>query len=236
MMMTPSSPSAVAIQRRRPTFSPRKMIDSAVTNSGDTKPVADASAIGRYRKPEMKNSDEPRSAAPRSKCSPRRSVRSANSGEPGNIAGDMISANTRNRIHAISIDGKLAERYFAVTSEAPKNTVDARISAMPLNGRAARAGAFRAAGFFSGKGNGALSSRAAVAMGGFTANSKAVNLESGEALKNANWARSTRHETGTLICAIAPGRPAARRGNALLRTVSIFEHDLRANDSRLSRG
>src|SRR4051812_2377748 len=186
MMITPTRPSAVAIQRRLPTFSPRKMIDNAVTNSGATNPVAEASAIGRKRNPEMKNSDEPNSAAPRTNCRPGRPVCSAYSGEPGSIAGDMMSANTRKRIHAISIEGKVAERYFAVTSEAPKNTVEARISAMPLNGRSARAGAFRAADFFSGKGNGALSSRAAVAMGGFTANSKVINLESGETLKNAN--------------------------------------------------
>jgi hypothetical protein len=57
--------TAVASQRRRPTRSPRKKIDSAVTNSGETKPVADASAIGRNRKPVMKNSDDPSSATPR---------------------------------------------------------------------------------------------------------------------------------------------------------------------------
>ena len=74
MISTPIRPTAVAIQRRKPTFSPRKMIDSAVTNSGETKPVAEASAIGRNRKPEMKNSDEPSSAAPRSKCRPSRLV------------------------------------------------------------------------------------------------------------------------------------------------------------------
>ena len=74
MMITPIRPTAVAIQRRRPTFSPRKMIDNAVTNSGETKPVAEASAIGRNRKPEMKNSDEPNSAAPRSRCKPVRLV------------------------------------------------------------------------------------------------------------------------------------------------------------------
>jgi hypothetical protein len=78
----------------------------------------------------------------------------------------MISANTKNLIHAISIDGKVADRYFAVTSEVPKNTVDARISAMPLNGRSARAGAVRASGLFSGNGNEALSSLAAAAGGG----------------------------------------------------------------------
>src|SRR6202035_4447865 len=79
----------------------------------------------------------------------------------------MISANTRNRIQAISIDGSVADRYFAVTSETPRNTVEARISAMPRNGRSARAGAVRTAGFFSGSGNEALSSLAAG--GGVTA-------------------------------------------------------------------
>jgi hypothetical protein len=39
---------------------------------------------------------------------------------------------------------------------------------MPRNGRSARAGAVRAAGFFSGNGNGALSSLAATAGGGVT--------------------------------------------------------------------
>ena len=97
-----------------------------MTNSGATKPVAEASAIGRYRRPEMKNSDEPTSAAPRINCRPRRSVRKANSGEPGNIAGDMISAKVRNLIQAISIDGSVADRYFAVTSEAPRNTVESQ--------------------------------------------------------------------------------------------------------------
>jgi hypothetical protein len=80
----------------------------------------------------------------------------------------MISANTRNLIQAISIEGSVADRYFAVTSETPRNTVDARISAMPRNGRSARAGAIRAADFFSGRGNGALSSLADAAEGGVT--------------------------------------------------------------------
>src|SRR5260370_14136794 len=150
MINTPINPTAVASQRRMPTLSPRKKNDSAVTNSGETKPVADASAVGRNRKPEMKNSDEPNSAAPRSNCRPGRRVCRANSGEPGSIAGDMISAKVRNLIQVISIDGNVADRYFAVTSEVPKNIVDARISAMPLNGRSARAGALRAADFFSG--------------------------------------------------------------------------------------
>src|SRR5258708_40357325 len=179
MMITPIRPIAVAIQRRRPTFSPRKIIDSAVTNSGETKPVAEASAIGRTRRPEMKNSEDPNSAAPRINCMPGRVECNANSGEPGSIAGDMISANTRNRIQAISIDGKLADRYFAVTSEAPKNTVDARISAMPRNGRSARAGAARAVDFFSGKGNEARSSLAAAAEGGVTIGTQAQDCRIG---------------------------------------------------------
>ena len=77
MISTPTRPTAAAIQRRRPTFSPRKIIASAVTNSGAMKPVADASAIGRNTKPEMKNSDEPSKAAPRMKCRVRRLVVSA---------------------------------------------------------------------------------------------------------------------------------------------------------------
>jgi hypothetical protein len=64
-MRTPIKPTAVASQRRRPTLSPRNTIDSAVTNNGETKLVADASAIGRNRKPLIKNSDDPSSAAPR---------------------------------------------------------------------------------------------------------------------------------------------------------------------------
>ena len=46
----------------------------------------------------------------------------------------MISANTRKRIQVISTEGSVADRYFAVTSEVPRNTVEARISKMPLNG------------------------------------------------------------------------------------------------------
>ena len=80
----------------------------------------------------------------------------------------MISAKTMNLIHVISIEGSDEERYFAVTSDSPRNTVEARISAMPLNGRSARAGAFGMAGLRSGKGIGALSSLAAAAGGGFT--------------------------------------------------------------------
>ncbi len=126
MTSTPIRPNAVASQRRTPTFSARKKIDSAVTNSGATKAVADASAMGRYRKPEMNNSEDASSATPRITCSPGRVVRNANSGEPGTIAGTMIMANTENRIQAISIEGNVAERYFAVTSEAPRNTVDSQ--------------------------------------------------------------------------------------------------------------
>src|SRR3977135_2800697 len=167
MISTPINPIAVASQRRMPTLSPRKTIDSAVTNSGATKPVADASAMGRNRKPEMKNSEDDNSATPRITCKPGRSDRKAYNGEPGSIAGTMISANTRNRIQAISIDGSVADRYFDVTSDTPRNRVEATISAIPRNGRSARAGAVRPAGFFSGNGNTALSSLTA-ADGGVT--------------------------------------------------------------------
>src|SRR5215475_12122690 len=81
----------------------------------------------------------------------------------------MISANTRNLIQVISIGGSDDERYLAVTSDRPRKMVEARISAMPLNGRSARDGAFGEAGLRSGKGTGALSSLAAAAGGGFTA-------------------------------------------------------------------
>src|SRR4051794_19525277 len=174
MISTPTRPVIVASQRRTPTFSPRNAIDSAVTNSGAMKPVADASAIGKKRKPEMKNSEDDNSAMPRITCSPGRSVFKAENDVPGSIAGTMISENTRNRIHAISMEGNVAERYFAVTSEQPRNTVDARISAMPRNGRSARAGAERAACLRFGKGNDALSSRAAVAEGGVTGKNSSV--------------------------------------------------------------
>src|SRR5689334_6857244 len=103
----------------------------------------------------------------------------------------MIMANTRKRSQAISIDGKVADRYFAVTSEVPRKIVESSISAMPLKGRSARAGAglvsadlasgsgfaggegsgalsilATTAGFFWGCGKGALSSRATAAAGG----------------------------------------------------------------------
>src|SRR6201995_1602518 len=123
----------------------------------------------------MKNSEEPSSAAPRINCSGMLPVFSANSGDPGTIAGTMIIANTRKRSQAISIDGNDAERYFAVTSETPRNTVDDRISAMPLNGRSARAGARRTAGFFSDDGRGTLSSVAKAAGGGGTGNLRGGN-------------------------------------------------------------
>ena len=94
----------------------------------------------------------------------------------------MITANTRNLIQAISIEGSVADRYFAVTSEAPRNTVDARISAMPRNGRSARAGAARPADFLPGKGNDVLSSLWAAA-GGVTVELRRRNDRIGRAFK-----------------------------------------------------
>src|SRR3954469_8535261 len=172
MIRTPISPAIVASQRRTPTFSPRNAIDNAVTNSGAMKPVAEASAIGRNRSPEMKKSEDDNSATPRITCRPGRSDCRANSRVPGSIAGTMINANTRNRIQAISIEGNVADRYFAVTSEHPRKIVDVRISAMPRNGRSARAGADRVANFFF-NGKETLSSLAAVAEGGVTAKTQA---------------------------------------------------------------
>src|SRR2546421_9035597 len=89
----------------------------------------------------------------------------------------MISANTRNLIQVISIGGSDAARYFAVTSDRLKNTVEARISAMPLNGRSLCAETFGAAdlGLRSDKGIGALSSLAAAAGGGVPAISEGVH-------------------------------------------------------------
>ena len=78
---------------------------------------------------------------------------------------------------------------------------------MPLNGRSARAGALgalalagalAAADFFSGKGNGALSSLAATAGGGVTAISKGNNYRIGRSFKKGHldgndkvWKRDT---------------------------------------------
>src|SRR3954454_3047010 len=205
MISTPIRPAIVASQRRTPTFSPRNAIDSAVTNSGAMKPVAEASATGRNRKPEMKNSDEDNSAMPRITCRPGRSVLSANSRVPGSIAGTMISAKVRKRIQAISIDGSVAERYFAVTSEQPRKTVDANISAMPRNGRSARAGAERPALFRFGKGNEAASSRAAVAEGGVTLKLGRRKNESGEACTDDNSHQAARHENRRPICTFGCG-------------------------------
>src|SRR5579872_7397656 len=63
MISTPARPTTVASHRRRPTLSLRKRIDSAVTKSGETNPVAEASAIGRYPKPVMNSNDDDSRAA-----------------------------------------------------------------------------------------------------------------------------------------------------------------------------
>src|SRR5258708_6507268 len=118
----------------------------------------------------------------------------------------MTSANTRNLIQAISIHGNVVDRYFAVTSETPRNTVEVRINAMPRNGRSARAGALRVADFFSGKGSGALSSLAAAAGGGVTVELGCKNYRIGRTPKNDNCAESTRPENRKRICAIARGK------------------------------
>jgi hypothetical protein len=109
----------------------------------------------------------------------------------------MIIANTRNRIHAISIDGNVADKYFAVTSEQPRKIVEAKISAMPRNGRSARAGADGAANFFFGNGNETLSSLAAVAEGGGTAKlRRKAKWNQGEPLKTIIRAHGQGRKTG----------------------------------------
>src|SRR5207237_9827721 len=105
MITTPIKPTAVAIQRRKPTLSPRKMIDNAVTNNGETKPVADASAIGRNRRQERKKNEEPRNATPRITCKPGRRDCNANSGEPETIAGARTQARTKKFRHDSSRAG-----------------------------------------------------------------------------------------------------------------------------------
>src|SRR5258708_37380696 len=105
----------------------------------------------------------------------------------------MISANTRNRIHAISIEGNVAERYFAVTSETPRKTVDARISAIPLNGRSVRAGARRAAGFRSSAGSGSPA-RPAGAAGGRGTSKNPPDSQPGAPIKTIFESRRTNPE------------------------------------------
>src|SRR5262245_45210091 len=95
----------------------------------------------------------------------------------------MISANTRNRIQVISIGCSDDERYFAVTSDRPRKTVEARISAIPLNGRSARADALGFEGLRRGRDTDALSSLAAAAGGGFTADSRDGKIESSKPTK-----------------------------------------------------
>src|ERR1700755_215548 len=59
------------------------------------------------------------------------------------IAGTNISAKVRNRIQVISIAGRLCDRYFAIASELPRNSVEQMSRTMPRNGRSVRAGTDR---------------------------------------------------------------------------------------------
>ena len=96
----------------------------------------------------------------------------------------MISANTRNRIQAISIEGSVADRYFAVTSEVPekhRRGQDQRDAAERPVGARRRGCAWPAC--FSGNGNGALSSLAAAAGGGVTVELGAWNNRIGRGRK-----------------------------------------------------
>ena len=98
----------------------------------------------------MKKTEDDSNAAPRKAWRPGRVERNA-FGDVVSAAGSTMIANTRNRIQAISIAGRLSDRYFAIASEHAKNTVDPMISAMPRNGRSARAGAERAPAFVRGR-------------------------------------------------------------------------------------
>src|ERR1700761_7523210 len=146
----------------------------------------------------MNNSDEPSSALPRTSCSGRLPVRIAKMGEPGTIAGTMISANTRKRSQAISTEGSVADRYFEVTSEVPRNTVDNRISAIPLNGRSARAGALRASRLSSGN----------FSSGNATSESSSLAATTGISRGNDGGARSS------LMAAAGGGVTANLDGNS----------------------
>src|SRR6201996_1349972 len=118
----------------------------------------------------------------------------------------MINAKMRKRSQAISIEGRLDDRYFAVTSEVPRKIVEARISAMPRNGRSARAGASAfvvsadvSADFLGGDNSddvtGAWSSLAAAAGGGVTGAARGKwNNRIVEAAENDTGAASARTE------------------------------------------
>ena len=167
----------------------------------------------------MKNSDEPSSAMPRISCRPSRLVGSANSGEPGIIAGVMIIANTRNRIQAISIDGSVADRYFAVTSETPRKIVEARISAMPLNGRSARAGALRSGGLLLGQRHWSAVQPCGCGGGRCHGNLEGSNDRIGRGSKKRQLSRIQQGpKTG---CGYARLRAAMARTHALRRTGQI---------------
>jgi hypothetical protein len=63
--ITPMNPAPTAAQRRIPTFSPRNGIDSAVTYSGETKPIAVAVSSGRWVMACTNRVAEPISSTPR---------------------------------------------------------------------------------------------------------------------------------------------------------------------------
>src|SRR5215813_1286044 len=132
----------------------------------------------------------------------------------------MISANTRNRIQVISIGGSDNERYFAVTSERPRNTVEARMSAMPLNGRSARADAFGFAGLRSGKDTVALFSLAAAAGGGFTVDSKG-----GSRIERPQKTPIGAHSQGTIAGCRYALRGTAHSSNSLLSVRSRDDYN-----------
>ena len=73
-------PTAMALQRRRPTFSPRSGTDSAVTISGPTSTAAKASASGMKAKPKMNGMFDAQPEKARANCRPGLRVRRIDGG------------------------------------------------------------------------------------------------------------------------------------------------------------
>src|SRR6185437_16095242 len=153
----------------------------------------------------------------------------------------MIRPNTKKRSQAISIDGKVDDRYFAVTSEVPRKIVESRISAIPRNGRSARAGATGAlagadvsGGGSSGEVTGTWSSRAAAAGGGVTERTRKAKeiIESGELSEDVKELGSTRTENRQRICAIACGDLPLKQSVRL----RVFAEHLSFRDAPLGAG
>ena len=219
MISTPISPTAVASQRRTPTFSPRKTIDSAVTNSGETKPVAEASAIGRNRRPEMKNSDEPAARRRASHCRPgavdlqrkqrrarhhrrRHDQREHQEADPG----DLDRGQRRRQIFRGDVGGAEKHRRGEDQRDAVERPVGARRRAGRSDAQRRVVSLATTAGFFSGNGNvrcPALRLRRVAE----SRQSRKQKFSNRARPKERQLAGPARSENRTPICAIARGGP-----------------------------